>query len=164
MICLAFSPDGQLLADGGSDPPLRLWSLADGQPIRTAQELRARWAIRHEPGRISGRPIKTVEDLRAPVTCLAFSPDGKILASGDKGQNVHLWTSNLLRLSELPIAEASRSDFDWAQATLRDGKTTDSERRALEFMVALMQLQRRFEIEIDEPTRRTGRYDIEIDG
>src|SRR5262245_57630202 len=36
----------------------------------------------------------------APVSCLAFSPDGKVLASGDDSGLLHLWELKRRRLLE----------------------------------------------------------------
>src|SRR5262249_20455691 len=58
--CLAFSPDGRLLASGSADRTVQLWSLPDG------------------------RAVKTLEGHKGNVNCLAISPDGRIVASGGK--------------------------------------------------------------------------------
>jgi len=63
---IVFSPDGRLLASGASGllPPIRLWDMATGAVVRT----------------FDGRAVRSV----------AFSPDGTSLAAAD-GDDVRLW-------------------------------------------------------------------------
>jgi WD40 repeat protein len=64
---VAFSPDGSLLAAGIANGDIRMWRVADGEPLLTCQgHTNWPWAI-------------------------AFSPDGNILASGSQDQTVRLW-------------------------------------------------------------------------
>jgi WD40 repeat protein len=75
--CLAFSPDGKILATAGGQmvylPPIdtdnniHLWDVATGKELR----------------QLTGH--------RLGVTSLAFSPDGRQLASGGRGTTVRIW-------------------------------------------------------------------------
>ncbi len=64
--CVAFSPDGQLLAIGRSFGGIKLWQMPTRQEICTLT------------------PSGT-------VSAIAFSPDGKLLASGSAGKTIKIW-------------------------------------------------------------------------
>jgi WD40 repeat protein len=74
VLAAAFAPGGQLLATGGWDGGVRLWDPATG-------------ALH---GELTGHPERP--DAEAGVASLAFSPDGKVLASGGAvDARVRLW-------------------------------------------------------------------------
>jgi WD40 repeat protein len=79
MLAVAISPDGKFVAAGGTDTVVRVWSLADQQPVATLKE-HTDW--------ISG---------------VAFSPDSKLLATGSADKTVRLWdTATWKQTLQLP--------------------------------------------------------------
>lgn len=64
---ISISPDGRLLASGGTDGDLKLWDLATGERVRS---------IAGHAGAVLG---------------VAFSPDGKTLASGGSDNSLRIW-------------------------------------------------------------------------
>jgi WD40 repeat protein len=112
--CVAFSPDGQLVATGnlgrimiydaasgallkafdGPSPRLRTSCLAFAPDGKT---LAAGRGGQHEGGHVerwdvgAGKLLSSVRGHPVGVTCLAYSPDGKFLASGSYDKRVVFW-------------------------------------------------------------------------
>ncbi len=72
VLALARSPDGKLLASIGADEVVHLWDLTSFQELRT---------LAGHDKRYPRMPL---------LTSVAFSPDGKTIASGD-GATIYLW-------------------------------------------------------------------------
>ncbi|MFO0930377.1 MAG: WD40 repeat domain-containing protein [Gemmataceae bacterium] len=73
---VAFSPDGKQVLTAGVDGTMKLFSVPDGKPVR---EFRAYKEKAFDKGH------------QEAVLCAAFSPDGKLVASGGMDRNVKLW-------------------------------------------------------------------------
>jgi WD40 repeat protein len=71
--CVAFAPDGRVLASGGDDGLVRLWEVHSGQE-RVALE----WHL-------------------DSVCSVAFAPDGMTLATGSFDGTIKLWPREVLR-------------------------------------------------------------------
>jgi WD40 repeat protein len=71
VLCVAFSLDGKILASGGAtnDQTIKIWYLAENKFLT----------------------LKGHSDLFGGINSVAFSPDGKTLASGSKDKTIKLW-------------------------------------------------------------------------
>jgi WD40 repeat protein/serine/threonine protein kinase len=135
VICLAFAPRGRLLATGGRDNVVRLWDTdthnpprtlgghtnalrgvafsPDGERLATAGDRTVRlWDV------ATGAAVHLFRDT-SDVHAVAFAPDGRWVASGNKDGRVKLW--NLDTHEERPFVTGHQGEVR-ALAFAPDGR------------------------------------------
>ena len=146
ILCLAYSPNGRILAAGGGDDPVRLWDVDEGKLLRSLPEA---WVhtVAFSPGgsvlvtgsafkplrvweTATGKEIGKLEGHKSAIKAVAISPDGKFIASGDAEGNVILWevflTARIVTTFKGHSDEITALAFSPDSATLASGSADRS--------------------------------------
>ncbi len=141
---IAWSPDGQLIATGGVDRVLRIWSVSSGSAVQEIEDVyrgpiralafspNGKWLATGAEDNESGKkeislllwdtsvwqdePPVILAGTGSDVTSLAFSPDGQLLASGANDGSSALWDIRRQELFErLPGPLSTVTGMSFAQ-------------------------------------------------
>jgi WD40 repeat protein len=117
VLAVAFAPDGKTLASGSADQTVKLWEVATGKEQRTLRHPGPVNCVVYSPdGRIlatgsapavardektpgqlrlwdsaTGKELAVLKGHTDAILCAAYSPDGKMLASGSADGGIKLW-------------------------------------------------------------------------
>lgn len=109
VIALSFSPDGKLLASGGSDDAVRVWNTTSWDELASIHHS---WAVNDIDFSLDGKYMATAAGIDTPriwdttrwkevaslnhlqgANEVAFSPDTKYIATASLDRSVHIWNT-----------------------------------------------------------------------
>ena len=90
ILAVGFTPDGCYVASANADYTVTLWETATGKPCRRYLVEKVALAMKSMN---PGEPPRIIDPLRM-LTCLAVSPDSRILAAAGSDRTVHFWETH----------------------------------------------------------------------
>ena len=107
---VAWSPDSKTLASGSADETIRLWDVQTGQTLHTL--------IGHPPSpyELNSGWLGADRDDRLHVYSVAWSPNGRVVASGSRDKTIKIWdpgTGQLINVLEGHTKAVSCVSFSW---------------------------------------------------
>ncbi|HUI42832.1 MAG TPA: WD40 repeat domain-containing protein, partial [Terriglobia bacterium] len=111
ILSVAFSPDGSRILTGSEDRTARLWDTATGGLLLVLPAESERLKL-DEMGQAVG--MESSEGHHSQVTSVAFSPDGRLLLTGDWDRAARLWdagTGKQIRKLEGGLSGSSASSY-----------------------------------------------------
>jgi WD40 repeat protein/serine/threonine protein kinase len=137
--CLAYDPDGKHLVSGGQDGTVRTWDLESGEedvPRRLEEGLPVTGVDIDRDGALlavafgdkvqllraaTHEPVQLLKEHTRDVAAVAFSPDGKHLASAGQDTSIRVWEAATGK-REKALLGGHRLSFVTAVAFSPDGK------------------------------------------
>jgi WD40 repeat protein len=132
--CLAFSPDGKVLACGGGG--LTLWGVATGKPLHPSGDKRLAWAASlafspdgkhivtaasrgvHLWDTSTGKLVRDLKGHTNGVEAVAWSDDGRWIASGSRDGTVRVWDAKAGKVAHVfPIGKGWAEQLVFAPAS-----------------------------------------------
>lgn len=136
VLTVAFNPNGKALSAGGMDGTVRAWELDDQEPRARTQRVHGSWAnaIAYRPDGLGMASVSSDNEVRfnpeigkllivrpklAEVRSVAYSPDGKLLATGTRYGVTAVWDESGDAVATL---KGKHTGDVWGVAFSPDGK------------------------------------------
>jgi WD40 repeat protein len=137
---LAISSDGCILVSGSGDGTICLWSLPDGNLLKT----------------LSGYNF---------INSVVTSPNKNFFASASCDGMTRLWDLSSMN-TNTSISRFTTQDIATIESQIKESTIKEDVPNAIKFTLALIRLRQQFDIDIEDVSSNVqfSEFDIEIDG